>query len=59
MLVRIAAETAGPERALAIVNAALEVLPDDLALLGFKAELEGTSLHPDALLPPARFTDAP
>lgn len=66
MRVRIAAATEGPERALSIVNAALEVLPNDLALLGFKGELEGTSLPPDALLPPpdalpppARSADAP
>jgi predicted CXXCH cytochrome family protein len=60
MRVRIAAATEGPQRALSVVNAALEVLPDDLALLGFKAELEGSSLPPGALLPPpARSTDAP
>lgn len=52
MRVRIAAATEGPQRALSIVNAALEVLPDDITLLGFKAELDGTALPPDALLPP-------
>ncbi|MGS4947149.1 hypothetical protein ACVDG3_16860, partial [Meridianimarinicoccus sp. RP-17] len=59
MRVRIAAATEGPERALSIVNAALEVLPEDLTLLGFKAELDGTPQPPDALLPPPRATDSP
>jgi len=54
MRVRIAAATEGPERARDIVNAALAVLPDDLTLLGFKAELDGTPLPPDTLLPPPR-----
>jgi hypothetical protein len=52
MRVRIAAATEGPERALSIVNAALEALPEDLTLLGFKAELDGSPIPPDALLPP-------
>jgi len=54
MRVRIAAATEGRERALDIVNAALEALPDDLTLLGFKAELDGTTVRPDALLPAPR-----
>ena len=59
MRVRIAAATEGPERALSIVNAAIEVLPDDLTLRGFKAELDGAPLPPDTLLPPPRGTAGP
>jgi len=59
MRVRIAAATDGPDRALSIVNAALAALPDDLTLLGFKADLEGSPISPNALLPPARSTTTP
>ncbi|MGI1661961.1 cytochrome c3 family protein [Palleronia sp. KMU-117] len=56
MRVRIAAAIEGPERALAIVDEALAVLPDDLTLLGFRAELGGAPMPPDALLPPRSST---
>lgn len=53
MRVRIAAAIEGRERALSTVNKALEVLPDDLTLLEFRAELGGPAVPPEALLPPA------
>jgi len=53
MRVRIAAATEGAQRAREIVDAALEALPEDLTLLGFRAELGGAAVPPAALLPPA------
>jgi len=60
MRIRIAAATEGPERALAIAEDALEALPGDLTLLGFRADLGGAPVPPDALLPPSpRSADEP
>lgn len=53
MRVRITAATEGQDRALAVVNEALDALPGDPTLLGFRAELGGPALPPESLLPPS------